>query len=134
MAKHFKETFSVLQKRSPSIIGRIWIWRLSQLQLGRPTMWESYIQTISQLVEWMKLSMYSDLFEEKIGCVLNFTFLQSGEKATSLPSRSKCLLRSLKKFILNWIQLITVGIVGGKVDTSDWGSYFALLSTKFNFT
>lgn len=30
--------------------------------------------------------------------------------------------------------LITVGIVSGKVDSSDWGSSLALLSTKYNFT
>lgn len=62
-------------------------------------------------------------------------YLQSGEKA---PHQStieiEMFLTLIEKVYFELDTLITVGIVSGKVDTSDWGSSLALSSTKHSFT
>lgn len=133
--KTFQGDIFYVTQTFPSIIGRIWIRRLSQPGLDRPTMWESYIQTISQLVKWVKRHPCTLIYLKRKQVVFStLQYLQSGEKA---PHQStieiEMFLTLIEKVYFELDTLITVGIVSGKVDTSDWGSSLALLSTFFFF-
>ncbi|XP_011882947.1 PREDICTED: uncharacterized protein K02A2.6-like [Vollenhovia emeryi] len=128
------EEIYVVPEGRPAILGRIWIRRLgikledvdTDMQTGSRTSTPGSIYSINDL-----FTQYSNVFEQKIGCIPNHTVpLKLREKATPVYTKERNVPFALRERVEKELDNLEKAGIISKIDASDWGSPLVVIPKK----
>lgn len=124
--KMMQDEIYIVPEEYAAILGRTWIRGLkidlNEIDCQHSTEMSTYsIKNINDVDEIMK--EYSDIFEEKIGCVPKFKVtLKLRDKATPIFHRKREIPYALSTQVEKELDSLEAAGIITKIETSDWGS------------